>query len=333
MKSTFQRNLAIGFGFSLLLLILSAVASYISIQNLVDSGKRVTHTNAVIRYLDDAISYMKDAETGQRGYLITGGEAFLEPYRGAEDSIRKSIRAFKERTMDNPEQQAAVESLYQVSNLRMAALNDLIIKKRRGETITARDMDKGKEHMDEARRLIEEMKGRERALLQQRIEKMNRFAATTPVFIVIACIIAVLITLVSFIRVTRDFKERMGLLKELEDKDASINHRINLIRGIAGKISEGEYSIRVSDEGEDGLGVLAGSLNRMAASLEKSFNDLSDREWMQAGIATLNDKMIGEYELPQLSRSIIDFVAQYTGSQTGAFYVAEGASHLRFTGG
>ncbi|MBO9152363.1 response regulator [Chitinophaga sp. GCM10012297] len=333
MKSTFQRNLAIGFGFSLFLLIISAVASYISIGNLVSSAESVEHTNQMLHYLDDAISYMKDAETGQRGYLITGDESFLEPYRGAEDSIRKNIRAFRNQSTDNPVQQAAAEELFKVSNLRMAVLNDNIVKKRRGQALTTEDMNRGKVHMAESRRLIDEMKDRERLLLTQRTEKMNRFASSTPVFIVIASIIAVLITLVSYLRVSKDFKERLLMQKSLEDKDADISRRINIIRNVAGKISSGDYSTRVEEGGEDGLGVLSVSLNRMASSLETSFNELSEREWMQAGIATLNDKMIGEYELPMLSRNVIDFLVQYTGSQTGAFYVAEGSSHLRFTGG
>ncbi|RPD38673.1 response regulator [Chitinophaga barathri] len=333
MKSTFQRNLAIGFGFSLFLLIISAIASYVSISNLVASAERVEHTNDVIRYLDDAISSMKDAETGQRGYIITNDENFLDPYRGAEDSIRKYIRQFKDATVDNPTQQAAAEQLITVSNQRMTVLNNNIRKKRKGDVLTMQDMAEGKVYMDESRRLIEEMKDRERALLAERTGRMNRFATTTPVFIVIASIIAVLITLISYARVSKDFQERLLIQKQLEDKDADINRRINIIQNVAGNISAGEYNTRVKEEGADGLGVLSVSLNRMAASLESSFNELSAREWQQTGIASMNDKMIGEYDLPTLSRNIIDYLVQYTGSQTGAFYVAEGDSHLNLTGG
>ncbi len=78
-----KRNLQIGFGFSLLLLIISSVASYISIESLISSAERVNHTNLVIGELENTISATKDAETGQRGYLLTGRDEFLDPNNGA----------------------------------------------------------------------------------------------------------------------------------------------------------------------------------------------------------------------------------------------------------
>ena len=76
MMNTFKRNLIIGYGLSLLLLIVTAIASYSSIESLLDSQARVNHTNAVINKLEEVISVSKDAETGQRGYLLTGQENF-----------------------------------------------------------------------------------------------------------------------------------------------------------------------------------------------------------------------------------------------------------------
>ncbi|SHN07139.1 CHASE3 domain-containing protein [Chitinophaga sp. CF418] len=63
------------------LLVVSSVASFFSIRNLLQSAFWVDHTNAVIYRLENTLSFMKDAETGQRGYLLTGDEDFLEPYR------------------------------------------------------------------------------------------------------------------------------------------------------------------------------------------------------------------------------------------------------------
>ena len=71
MPATFKRNLFIGYAISLLLLIVSSVASYKSIRNLLISQTEINHTNLVIQKLEDVISILKDAETGQRGYLLT----------------------------------------------------------------------------------------------------------------------------------------------------------------------------------------------------------------------------------------------------------------------
>jgi len=100
-----KRNLLIGFSISLLILILSSVASYISIKSLLNSAQLVEHSNLVSKKTNEIISTMKDAETGQRGFLLTGEPAFLEPYNGSYDKVLGMIADVKDLTKDNPEQQ------------------------------------------------------------------------------------------------------------------------------------------------------------------------------------------------------------------------------------
>ncbi|WP_324288539.1 CHASE3 domain-containing protein [Pedobacter sp. SL55] len=80
MKLTLKNNLRIGLGISLLLLIVSSTASYISIKNLIKSADLVVESNAIINDVDNVVSMLKDAETGQRGFLLTGNTVFLDPY-------------------------------------------------------------------------------------------------------------------------------------------------------------------------------------------------------------------------------------------------------------
>ncbi|RYZ81826.1 MAG: GAF domain-containing protein, partial [Proteobacteria bacterium] len=90
----------------------------------------------------------------------------------------------------------------------------------------------------------------------------------------------------------------------------------------------GEYKIRLNVEQNDSLGDLSTSLNTMANSLDQSFTELANREWLARGISQLNDRMAGEKDVFTLSNSIIDHLAEYTGSQIGAFYLAENDSTL-----
>ncbi|HLT74024.1 MAG TPA: CHASE3 domain-containing protein, partial [Ohtaekwangia sp.] len=91
MKSNFKRNLLIGFGASLAILLISSVASFVSITNLLKSSDLVAHTQEVINELHRLNAAILDAETGQRGYLLAGEEAFLEPYRNSRD---RAFQAF-----------------------------------------------------------------------------------------------------------------------------------------------------------------------------------------------------------------------------------------------
>src|ERR1041384_355812 len=91
MKNNFRRNLLIGFNASLIILLVSSVASYLSISNLLESSKWVNHTNEVLIELENIRGALVDAETGQRGYLLTGDQVFLAPYI---DARGKAMTAF-----------------------------------------------------------------------------------------------------------------------------------------------------------------------------------------------------------------------------------------------
>ena len=59
------------------------------------------------------------------------------------------------------------------------------------------------------------------------------------------------------------------------------------------------------------MGSLSGSLNKMAESLDYSFENLTNNEWLQKGIAGLNEKMIGEKNIDALTHNVIEFITDY----------------------
>jgi len=117
--------------------------------------------------------------------------------------------------------------------------------------------------------------------------------------------------------------KKVQLQVDLENKDVEIRRRIDILQNMADKIAAGNYVIRVHEEEKDGLGSLAGSLNKMTESLQYSFGVLSDKEWLQSGISGLNDKMSGEKDLNKIVENVIRFVSEYTNSQVGAFYLLQ----------
>lgn len=332
MKSSFKRNLFLSFGFSMLLLIISTVASYNSIRNLISSSGWVNHTNQVMERLERTLSLLKDAESGQRGFLLTGKEPFLEPYSGAYDSALRSLQNLRDLTADNPEQTKSADQLRDIITKRFKKLESLIQAKRDHNTIDMAGLEEGKLYMDEARDISSLMMNREKRLLDERIGQMNKFVGITPALILITAILSFIITIVSSVRIINDFEKRSKLQKDLEDKDEDIQRRINIIHNVANTISQGDYDVRVQDGGADGLGNLSFSLNKMAESLQYSFNLLSEKEWTQAGIVKLSEKMLGEYDMNVLTYSIIEFLANYTNSTVGAFYIEQN-NRLVFTNG
>ncbi|RYY47913.1 MAG: response regulator [Chitinophagaceae bacterium] len=321
MRASLKRNLLLGFGISLLILIISSVASYMSIQNLLESSNLVRHTNLVVDKLEESISTAKDAETGQRGFLLTGQSEFLDPYIGSSEKVGKIVSDLRPMLADNPDQLRRLTKLDEIFRKRFARLQVLIDTKRLGGTLDISDMTAGKLHMDSLRSMVKHMTETENAILEDRTSDLTKASKFTPIIILVAAILAIMITLAFFYKMNKDIDMRSRLQDELAEKDRSISRRIGLIQEVSTKISEGDYSVRVEDNEADKLGNISVALNKMAAALEKSFAELAEREWLQSGVALLNDAVIGNESMQQVTSKVLSALADYTGSQVGALYI------------
>jgi CHASE3 domain sensor protein/HAMP domain-containing protein len=333
MKLSLKTNLRLGLGLSLILLILSSLASYISINNLIKNADLVAHSNNVINGLDNSISSLKDAETGQRGYLLTGNKVFLEPYIGAKERVNALYNQIKTETRDNAYQQRKIDTLKEILDSRLNIIERTIKVKESGATVSESYLLEGKTYMDKVRLVIKDMQGEEKRLLALRTGKMNTFAGYTPLLIIFAAILSLLITIFFYRKVSSDFNERVKLQEKLQLINDETANRIRVIQGIAGQISNGDYSVRMDDATKDGLGSLAISLNAMAESLQYSFGLLEDKEWLQAGIAKLNDRMVGEKEVASLANDMLDLIVEHTKSHVAALYILGEDKYLHLTGG
>ena len=63
------------------------------------------HSNELLLALDNVLTLVKDAETGQRGYVITGRPEYLTPYRTAVGTISAQLDALARLAREDPVQQ------------------------------------------------------------------------------------------------------------------------------------------------------------------------------------------------------------------------------------
>ena len=187
--------------------------------------------------------------------------------------------------------------------------------------------------MDSIRATILLMKNTETGLLSQRTARFNSLSRLTPLIILIASVLAILIAIIFFIRVRKDIDEKTRMQQELENKDRDMSRRIDIIRQIAGTVAAGDYSVRINDLEKDDLGSLSNSLNTMAVSLEQSFKDISEKEWLQTGAARLSEILMGEHPIWELAHKALEEMVNYTGSSVGAFYFASDRETLDFSAG
>ncbi|HEV7681348.1 MAG TPA: CHASE3 domain-containing protein [Pyrinomonadaceae bacterium] len=165
-------------------MILAAIAA-LSVRNtfrLKETGAWVDHTNNVIFQLNQVASTITDAESSQRGFLITGQQSYLEPYTRALTSIDGEIQTLKLLTKDNYQQQQRVTELEASVKSRQVSLADAIDKHNQEgfegaqQTIAT---GRGKQQMDEIRRRVGEIGRVEEALLASRKAKADASTSTT----------------------------------------------------------------------------------------------------------------------------------------------------------
>jgi PAS domain S-box-containing protein len=168
MRPVQKRGLFVGVAIVIAVLLINAGVSFRQAARMHEDSFWVAHTHEVLANLSHLLSTLKDAETGVRGYLLTGEERYLEPYETArKGDIDGAIEEFAKLTADNPEQQARVPRLKELATSEMAVLDQVVAAKksaRTGKTPALAELDRGKQIMDSLRTLVGEMQQQERGL-------------------------------------------------------------------------------------------------------------------------------------------------------------------------
>src|SRR5262245_62428134 len=182
MGRTFDKSVLVGVGRVVALLVGNAGLGYRNTRQLRDDAGWVAHTQEVLDLTSDVLRTLVDAETGQRGFLITGKVDFLEPHRQALARLDQQVRALKDKTQDNPRQQDRIGELETLTAERLALLQKGIDLRRQSaeEAQALVATGQGKEKMDAIRRLIATMEAEEHGLLRDR-ERRSAAAYRTAV--------------------------------------------------------------------------------------------------------------------------------------------------------
>jgi PAS domain S-box-containing protein len=165
----FYKRFSVITGFVILLIVLIA-NTYITRRQLgiqVDNQTWVTHTRQILFELAQTESLLKDAESGQRGFLYTGDPKYLAPYNLAVPQIQSHIDDLSRLTADNPRQQSNIVQLRSLTDDKLTELSQTISVFQLGKTAEAKALvlsDVGILKMDNIRKLIDQMEAEETSL-------------------------------------------------------------------------------------------------------------------------------------------------------------------------
>jgi CheY-like chemotaxis protein/CHASE3 domain sensor protein len=189
---------AFGLAVAVLFFLASGTVAYLNVRVLRDDTRKIVHSHEVIIALNGLLSAVQDAETGQRGFLLTGRESYLDPYRSALADVGGQFKAIAGLTRDNPEQQDRLLPLRRHIDAKLAELRETIEIRKSGGLEAALPLvasDRGKTEMDAIRAQLGLMQQEEARLRTERLAEMEQAYRSAWASGVASCLLGIALTL------------------------------------------------------------------------------------------------------------------------------------------
>ncbi len=268
--STFSITIKIAAGFAvpLILMVVTSTLSFISTKALVESNKWVMHTQEAISKGESLLKLIVDMETGERGFLITGKDHFLDPFYMGKEQWDVNISSLKKLVSDNPQQ---VNLLLEIDMdakkwIQLAANPEITMR---------RKLNRGEATMKDVAGLIEKETGK--VIIDKLRVDVARFVSTEKTLIDIrsmkaddAISFSFYVTLFgTLISVFLAFFAVLYLLRTIRASLKEINMAAN-------RIASGDLSTSITVRSQDELGDMAIAFNQMMSQLLENRVSMQD---------------------------------------------------------
>ncbi|HIK03140.1 MAG TPA: response regulator [Trichormus sp. M33_DOE_039] len=302
----------IGTGFSLSIAILSAIGffSYGSTKELIAASRREKHTYQVLSKIEELSSRLTQAETGQRGYIITGEQSYLKPYLENTKLLDQKVTELVNLTVDNPKQQRLIDKLEPLINQRMIVMQEVIDLRQKQGLEAAREAiltDKGQKIMLRITSITEQMKVEELKLLDLRTSQAQAAANQTLASITYSIpLISLVLAVIGFL-LTRH-----------------ISTPLRQISRAAEIMANGDLSVSLPHSNRlDEIGVLTRTFNQMVENLRVSYQQNSEQNWLKSNLAEFTQILQGQRHRESLAQLILSKLTPLVGAQQSVFYIME----------
>ena len=246
MDSKFNNFVAVSFAVAVIILVVIGFVDYRSTEGLIRTADRVAHTREVLQNLDYLLFELSDADAGQRGYVITGNEGFLQPYQLAISQVDRVARHLHRLTSDNAYQQERLARLDTLINSKLDAVRQTVdLRATNGFTAAQSEVasQHGKNLMDEIRKTVGEMKIEEENLLTQRTGYTNASAATAIRLTVFGTGISLLLLFLSFYLLRREINQRQRAQLEISTLNQHLKEHAARLEAANKELEGFSYSV------------------------------------------------------------------------------------------
>ena len=186
---------------AIVIVALNAWFAFRAVNDLLTSERWVEHTWQTANQVERIMSSAKDAETGARGYLLTGDDAYLTPYRDATRDLPAKLDRFQSLTSDNASQQQRIAAMRASLQQRFATLEQSVALRRAGNTDMLKSFllsGTGKAQMDHLRSIADAMESEESRLLALRTASAQSNSTRARIAVLLASTIDFLLILFAF---------------------------------------------------------------------------------------------------------------------------------------
>jgi len=250
MKLSLDQKILAGFTASAVILIAVAIYSFFNSKKFVESASWVSHTQEVRYDFQKILADVVDAEAGERGYIITGRENYLDPYHHTKANLLTELEKARELVKDNPAQQRNVDTIKFLASQSLQYLETAITARRTAGLDSAKAMVQSggnKIILDKIRKVIANAEGVENDLLIQRDKaSADDLRDFNVVFIVLLSIIAIVLISV-YLVISSNLRALRKAEKEAAEKNWNLAGSEELIKNMQGNMEVNELCQIVID--------------------------------------------------------------------------------------
>jgi PAS domain S-box-containing protein len=242
-RKDFTPGILLGFLAAFLLLGTVGWFSYFEIGRLIESESWVGHTQEVRVSLDNLMICLDEAEGGQRGFILTGDEAFLKPYYAGVRLCGEHLVRLRSLTSDNPAQQKAIDAMEPLVGKRIAQLRDRIKTRQRDGFASAAEpafLTQGRIVMDQIRTIRAQMDLHESQLLIQREAEAELTAERVKMAVLLGTAVGLSVLALTFLQLKRENAARMRDREALRSSEEWLHTITDNMPALIGYIDAGQ---------------------------------------------------------------------------------------------
>ncbi len=205
------RSLLAGFIVAALATLVIAIVNFRSAETRADAVRAMDRSALAMRHLNRFNAAIQDAETGQRGYLLTGETAYLQPYERAVNSLQKHLGDLKATAADYPAQRQLAAELDELTHQKLRELNETIALRKSGDTAGSMAMvysGVGKDLMERMRKLIEDLRTQQNQQLDVRREQWVAAASNSNLYSGGGSLVLLVLICISAAITARDYRAK-----------------------------------------------------------------------------------------------------------------------------